>query len=66
MAAQCDAGGSFRKTLAVCRRCVEIVHAMAQGIVNHCVHHFLVNLFVAFSGASAPDTRQPHHAEAEN
>ena len=59
MTAQCNAGRPFRKSLHIDRRCVEIVYAVSDGIIDQLVHRFLVH-FVAFAVAARPG--RPAHA----
>ena len=67
VAAQGDARGTLAQTAAISGRCVKIVHAMLNGIVNLLIDHFLVNLsvIVAAEGFTV-GTRQAHHAVAQN
>ena len=62
MAAQSYSHGMFAETFAVCGRCVEIIHASLQSLVDRTVDLFLVNYFLAvitFQG------RQTHTSVAE-
>ncbi len=67
VAMQGYAGGPFRPSLAIGRRCVNVIQAMFQSIVYLTVYHFLVNIrirMVAFG--SAAYHRQTHHSVTED
>ena len=62
MTAQCDACRPFRRALQVCRRGVEVVDAVLEGVVHHLVHGLLVYHVLA---GCILDHRPAHAAEAE-
>ena len=60
--AQSNAQSLFGESLAVARRCVEIVHAMSNGIIHQAVHLVLVDVAFALLLLVVVEHRQAHHA----
>ena len=65
VAAQCNAGGFLGHSLAVGRRCVEIVDPMFYGIVHQMVDFLLVDDSSAIVCFLPFEERQSHHPESE-
>ena len=67
VAAQGNARGMLTQALAISGRCIEVVHAMLDGIVNLLVDHLLVNLSIIVTAEGfAIGGRQAHHAVTQD
>ena len=65
VSAQCYTHRLLRESLAIARRCVEIVHAVSQSIVDEAIDFLLVEMVFALFLQFLVDFGQTHHAVAQ-